>query len=108
MRISKFLRIGLLFKELRIVQQGTFLKSGWDDVAETEAELEIPEPSSGVSFTTGGDMAERKQLELEPPRKLKVRTIQTVRFGKSKVNIKLADKTLRKIMKERESKGLAS
>jgi hypothetical protein len=62
----------------------------------------------GRIIHTGGDMAERKQMELEPPRKLKVRTIQTVRFGKSKVNIKLADKTLRKIMKERESKGLAS
>jgi hypothetical protein len=50
------------------------------------------------------DMPGRKQIELEPPRKLKVRTIQTVRFGKSKVNIKLADKTLRKLMRERENK----
>ncbi len=49
-------------------------------------------------------MAERKQLELEPPRKLKVRTIQTFRVGKSKINIKLADKTLRKVMKEHEGK----
>ncbi|HEX3068527.1 MAG TPA: hypothetical protein VHX14_08115 [Thermoanaerobaculia bacterium] len=49
-------------------------------------------------------MAERKQLELDPPKKLRVRTIQTVRIGKSKVNIKLADKTLRKLMKERENK----
>jgi hypothetical protein len=49
-------------------------------------------------------MPGRKQIELEPPRKLKVRTIQTVRFGKSKVNIKLADKTLRKLMRERENK----
>lgn len=49
-------------------------------------------------------MAERKQMELEPPRKLKVRTIQTFRVGKSKINIKLADKTLRKLMREREGK----
>jgi len=51
-----------------------------------------------------GDMAERKQMEFNAPRKLRGRTIQTVRIGKSKVNIKLADKTLRKIMKERENK----
>jgi hypothetical protein len=49
-------------------------------------------------------MPGRKQMELEPPRKLRVRTIQTARFGKSKVNIKLADKTLRKVMKEFEGK----
>jgi hypothetical protein len=49
-------------------------------------------------------MTARKELELKPARELKVRTIQTARFGKSKVNIKLADKTLRKLMKERENK----
>ena len=49
-------------------------------------------------------MTAKKQLELKPARELKVRTIQTARFGKSKVNIKLADKTLRKLMKERENK----
>jgi hypothetical protein len=55
-------------------------------------------------------MAERKQLDLKPAKELRVRTIQTARFGKSKVNIKLADKTLRKLMKEREGKerGAAS
>jgi hypothetical protein len=55
-------------------------------------------------------MAERKQAELEPPREFKVRTIQTFRVGKSKINIKLADKTLRKVMKEYEGKerGAAS
>lgn len=55
-------------------------------------------------------MTAKKQLELEPARELKVRTIQTARFGKSKVNIKLADKTLRKVMKEHEGKerGAAS
>jgi hypothetical protein len=49
-------------------------------------------------------MTAKKQLELKPARELKVRTIQTVRIGKSKVNIKLADKTLRKLMRERENK----
>ncbi len=55
-------------------------------------------------------MTARKELELKPARELKDRTIQTARFGKSKVNIKLADKTLRKLMKEREGKerGAAS
>jgi hypothetical protein len=52
----------------------------------------------------GGDMAERKQLELGPAKEFRVRTIQKARFGKSKVNIKLADKTLRKLMRERENK----
>src|SRR6266852_5778864 len=55
MRMSKFLRIGLLFKELRIVQQGPFLESGWAgnrvQVGRTksvgpQAESEIREPSS--------------------------------------------------------------
>jgi hypothetical protein len=49
-------------------------------------------------------MAERKQTELGPAKEFKVRTIQTFRVGKSKINIKLADKALRKVMKEHEGK----
>jgi hypothetical protein len=39
---------------------------------------------------------------------LKVRTIQTVRFGTSKVDLKLARKTLREMMREREQKERAA
>ncbi|MGH9421549.1 MAG: hypothetical protein ACRD3J_16345 [Thermoanaerobaculia bacterium] len=38
----------------------------------------------------------------------KIRTIQTGRFGKSKVNMKLATKTLREMIKEREQKQNAA
>jgi hypothetical protein len=38
----------------------------------------------------------------------KIRTIQTVRFGTSKVDIKLARKTLQEMMKEREQKQRAA
>jgi hypothetical protein len=38
----------------------------------------------------------------------KIRTIQTVRFGTSKVDLKLARKTLREMMSEREQKEHAA
>jgi hypothetical protein len=38
----------------------------------------------------------------------KIRTIQTVRFGTSKVDLKLARKTLREMMREREQKEHAA
>jgi len=38
----------------------------------------------------------------------KIRTIQTVRFGTSKVDLKLARKTLREMMSEREQKQHAA
>ncbi len=53
-------------------------------------------------------MAGRKQLELKPAKELKVRTpkkirtIQTLRFGTSKVDLKLARKTLREMMREQK------
>ena len=39
-----------------------------------------------------------------PPAAKKVRTIQTVRFGKSKIDLGLAQKTLRQLMRNREVK----
>jgi hypothetical protein len=39
-----------------------------------------------------------------PPSAKKVRTIQTVRFGKSKIDLGLAQKTLRQLMRDREVK----
>lgn len=53
-------------------------------------------------------MTGRKQMELKPPKRLRVRTIQTVRFGKSKIDLELARKTLRDIIKEREDKQVAA
>ena len=38
----------------------------------------------------------------------KIRTIQTVRIGKSKVNLKLARKTLREVMKKYEGEEPAA
>ena len=46
-------------------------------------------------------MATTRNAETKPK---KVRTIQTFRFGTSKIDIKLARKTLREMMKEREQK----
>jgi hypothetical protein len=50
-------------------------------------------------------MATTESAEERPK---KIRTIQTVRIGKSKVNLKLARKTLREMMKEREQKQHAA
>jgi len=50
-------------------------------------------------------MATTRNAETRPKT---IRTIQTVRFGKSKVDIKLARKTLREMMKEREQKERAT
>jgi hypothetical protein len=50
-------------------------------------------------------MATTRNAETRPK---KIRTIQTVRFGKSKIDIKLARKTLREMMKEREQKARAT
>jgi hypothetical protein len=46
-------------------------------------------------------MATRRNAETRPK---KIRTIQTFHFGKSKIDIKLARKTLREMMKEREQR----
>lgn len=46
-------------------------------------------------------MATTREEETKPK---KIRTIQTLRFGTSKVDVKLARKTLREMMKEREQK----
>jgi hypothetical protein len=46
-------------------------------------------------------MATTREAETRPKT---IRTIQTLRFGTSNVDVKLARKTLREMMKEREQK----
>jgi lactate dehydrogenase-like 2-hydroxyacid dehydrogenase len=67
----------------------------------------LPTPDRNDRRRDGGimnretPMAATREAEARPK---KIRTIQTLRFGTSKVDVKLARKTLREMMKEREQK----